>query len=157
MWGAGVCDAQHADAFLARDAVVRIDGAALDSAIDHICVVRESAGPRPADDNVAGVRHGVPDAAEEIMRQGLSSVSWSKVVVSWRSAHTVLPVAHNRLVALRRSGWRRSFEWIERAHEGRPIMRGLSQYLLGLEETWVQRCSEAESASHLESGASAQN
>ena len=157
MWGAGVCDAQHADAFLARDAVVRIDGAALDSANDHICVVRESAGPRPADDNAAGVRHGVPDAAEEIMRQGLSSVSWSKVVVSWRSAHTVLPVAHNRLVALRRSGWRRSFEWIERAHEGRPIMRGLSQYLLGLEETWVQRCSEAESASHLESGASAQN
>jgi hypothetical protein len=42
-------------------------------------------------------------------------------------------MAHNKLPALQREGWRRGMDMLERAHEGRPVMLHAAQYLLGLE------------------------
>ena len=66
------------------------------------------------------------------MRAGLEGCGWSKVGCAWASAGTATPVAHNKLPALRRpDGWRRGFEAIEGAHEGRPIMAHAAAYILG--------------------------
>jgi hypothetical protein len=43
-------------------------------------------------------------------------------------------MAHNKLPALQREGWRRGMDMLdERAHEGRPVMLHAAQDLLGLE------------------------
>jgi len=65
------------------------------------------------------------------MRRALERCGWSKVACSWRSATTAAPIAHNKLPALRREGWRRGFEALEGADEGRPVMVHAADYLLG--------------------------
>jgi len=44
------------------------------------------------------------------------------------------PLAHNKLAALRREGWRRGIEAVEAAHEGKPIMEHAARYILGTED-----------------------
>ncbi len=64
------------------------------------------------------------------MRAGLSTVSWSKVGVAFRSASTLTPLAHNKLPALRRDGWRRVFEWIEGTHEGQVVVEHAARFIV---------------------------
>jgi hypothetical protein len=47
--------------------------------------------------------------------------------VRWQAR--VLPLAHNKLPALRRGGWRRAFELIEQAHEGRDVMEHAAAFI----------------------------
>lgn len=71
---------------------------------------------------------------EQRMADAINSAGWSKVGVQFRSAGELFPVAHNKLAALRRDGWRRAFEVLEQAHEGRPVMEHAARYLLGEEK-----------------------
>ena len=65
------------------------------------------------------------------MRAGLEGCGWSKVGCAWASAGTATPVAHNKLPALRREGWRRAFEWVEQAQEGVPVMEDAARFVVG--------------------------
>ena len=39
-------------------------------------------------------------------------------------------MAHNKLPALRRDGWRRAFEWVEQAHEGEVVMEHAARFIV---------------------------
>lgn len=129
-WGAGVGDAWRMAAW--AEACEFCDSAVLAGEASGICGVRDVA-PRPpsaSEEEAAG--GGAADGWEEAMRAGLEGCGWSKVGCAWASAGTATPVAHNKLPALRRpDGWRRGFEAIEGAHEGRPIMAHAAAYILG--------------------------
>lgn len=121
-WGAGVYDARHADDFLQpADGLVFVEPRVWAGEVDGIAAVREA---------------GVSDAGggggpvQEAMVAGLNTCSWSKVAVSFRGASTALPVAHNRLPALRRDGWRKAFSVLEKTHLGVPIMSDVARYVL---------------------------
>lgn len=65
------------------------------------------------------------------MCSGLDACGWSKVGCAWRSAGTASPLAHNKLIALRRpEGWTRAFGAIEATSEGRSVMAHAAAYLL---------------------------
>ena len=68
---------------------------------------------------------------EEIMRTGLHAHAWSKVAVGFASTSAASPLAHNRLVALQRAGWKQGISrWVERAHEGAFVVRHCAEYLV---------------------------
>ena len=75
------------------------------------CVVGETCF---FDDECCGCGAENEKDLEEAMRAGLQSYDWSKVAVGFATANTIFPVAHNRLVALRREGWRQKVSRAER-------------------------------------------
>ena len=150
-WAAGIGDARLAQSFVQRgDATFRdervcagvADGVAViceqpGGAADAVDAVADTAVAVEATEAVVDAAIAAADATaaaageyEDQMRAGLSSVSWSKVGVGFRGASTLLPLAHNKLPALRRPGWRRVFEAIEQAHEGRELMDHCARYIL---------------------------
>lgn len=122
-WAAGVRDGALANEFTKRPSVQFRDDAVCRGAADGVAVVCEPPAEEPA-------RRGSGDDLEETMRRGLSSVQWSKVGVRFRNANTLLPMAHNKLPALRRDGWRRGFEWVEQAHEGEVVMEHAARFIV---------------------------
>ena len=124
-WAAGVGDATRAKYFYegAPD-LSFIDQSVCTGAADGVAVVRECAAEGGSGDQAGSAE------MEELMRRGLSSVGWSKVAVAFRGATTLTPLAHNKLPALRRPGWRRAFEWVEQAHEGRVVVEHAVRYIL---------------------------
>ena len=133
VWGAGCFDASRVAEFARRGSgqISFADPAVLDGSADGIGAIRDV--PGRTDENMVAPTHndGREGREEARMRRELESCGWTKVGVSFRTAGTFSPVAHNRLAALRRAGWRRVFAWIERAHEGRPVMEHCAQFLVG--------------------------
>lgn len=138
-WGAGIGDAARAAAFArGGEGCTFYDEAVLTGRSSGICAVRTAPQPQPSpaqpreeeSERQAHARLASTDP-EEAMRRALERCGWSKVACSWRSATTAAPIAHNKLPALRREGWRRGFEAIEGADEGRPVMVHAAGYLLG--------------------------
>lgn len=141
-WGWGVDDEQHARAFASRAGVAFTDDAVVDGRKDGIGVVCEARAeamrlPRRRrqsewidDENDDGGESG---GLEELMRSGLHAHGWSKVGIGFASATATSPLAHNRLVALRReAGWRQGFgEWVERTQEGAFVMADCAEYIAG--------------------------
>ena len=143
-WGCGIRDAQHARAF-ARSAGVRYsDEAVLDGMRDGIAVIRETRPVAPGrmrsprrrrqsewiDDDDFDPSWARTAGPEDSMRTGLHAHGWSKVAVSFHSATTLSPLAHNRLVALRRDGWKQAIsESLERTQEGTFVMTDCAEWL----------------------------
>ena len=69
---------------------------------------------------------------EERMAASLNKLSWRKVGVRFDSTSGPrLPLAHNKLAALRREGWRRALlERIEGTSEGAAVMEHAAELLL---------------------------
>ena len=128
-WGSGVNDATLASAFWGRSEGVRFRNEAVcRGTASGVAVVIDQ---RAKEDIVTvPMRADGADVYEERMRLGLSSVSWSKVGVAFVGATTLLPMAHNRLPALRREGWRRALEYVEQANQGVDVMEHAAQYIL---------------------------
>lgn len=122
-WSAGVGDAALSTRFTQRDDVSFRDASVCEGRADGVAVICEQAGF----DSDGGDRDLV---IEERMRRGLSSVSWSKCAVGFRGVSTLLPMAHNKLPALRRDGWRRAFEFVEQAHEGAGVMQHCAEFIV---------------------------
>ena len=108
-YGAGIGDGR-----LARRFVNRPDASYRD---ESVCK-GEASGVGVICEQRATIAGGEAGDYEEMMRSGLSTVSWEKVGVGFKGATTFTPLAHNKLPALRREGWRRAFEWVEKAYEG---------------------------------------
>ena len=123
-WAAGVGDGRLVARFAARRDVVFRDVEVCGGRADGIGVVCEQRQER-AEEGAEGAEW------EEEMRAGLSAVAWDKVGVSFRAAGTLTPLAHNKLPALRREGWRRAFEWVEQAQEGVPVMEDAARFVVG--------------------------
>ena len=70
------------------------------------------------------------DAVEAEMCNQLNTLEWSKVGVGFSGASSLMPLAHNKLAALQREGWRKIFESIEGAADGEPIMQHAAEYIL---------------------------
>ena len=124
-WGAGIGDAsKERAAELMRRCDRRsrafVDEAVLRGEASGIGLVYEE----PRSDEM-----GTGGDVEAAMSRALNACGWSKVFCAWQSA-AILPLAHNKLPALRREGWRRGFEVIERAGEGRVVMEHASRFLL---------------------------
>ena len=66
------------------------------------------------------------------MADGLNACGWRKVGVRFdTTAGPRLPLAHNKLAALRREGWRRALlERIEGTSEGAAVMEHAAELLL---------------------------
>ena len=123
-YAAGLGDARFAQAFTQRaDATYRAEAVCRGDA-DGVAIVCE---PEPLASSAFSSDEEAP--YEERMRRGLSSVRWQKVGVRFRGASTLLPMAHNKLPALRRQGWRRAFEFVEQAHEGEGVMEELGEWM----------------------------
>jgi len=60
----------------------------------------------------------------------LNALEWSKVGVGFSGVSSLMPLAHNKLAALQREGWRKVFESIEGAADGEPIMQHAAEYIL---------------------------
>ena len=130
-WAAGIGDGKLVEAFTSlEDATHRrlyLNDAVCQGECDGIGIIIDALLPASerADDDKEEM-----EGPEDIMARGLAACGpWSKVGVRFRSATTRLPMAHNRLAALRRPGWRRAFEFIEQAHRGQPIMEHCAQFI----------------------------
>jgi len=80
----------------------------------------------------ASMRAGenIDDAIEDEMCNQLNALEWSKVGVGFSGVSSLMPLAHNKLAALQREGWRKVFESIEGAADGEPIMQHAAEYIL---------------------------
>ena len=134
-WGAGIRDEQLASDFYStgRAGIDFVDRRVCDGDEDGIAVVCEVPAEHARGDELADATPPDDATLEEAMRRGLSACSWSKVAVSFRGATTASPLAHNRLPALRREGWRRPLQWVEQPQLGDPIMTHAARYILQLE------------------------
>ncbi|KAJ1446160.1 putative serine esterase-domain-containing protein [Pelagophyceae sp. CCMP2097] len=86
----------------------------------------------------AGKARGLPGGAgkatsgsyEQRIAHGLRRKMWRRLGISFDRA-AVVPLAHNKLAALRRFGWRsKLFSWIEQTEDGDEIMRLAATILL---------------------------
>ena len=130
-WAAGIGDGKLVEAFTSReDATHRrlyLNNAVCQGECDGVGIIIDALPPASdgADDD-----RGEMEGPAAIMARGLAACGpWSKVGVRFQSATTKLPMAHNRLAALRRPGWRRAFEFIEQAHRGKPIMEHCAKFI----------------------------
>ena len=141
-WGAGVGDGRRAEE-LARlllrptggqragegAAAAGVDEAALSGRADGLALVRQPGegllGPDGPEEWADG--GGGP---EDRMATELRSAGWSRVAVSFRSATTALPMAHNKLPALKRDGWRAAIALIEGADDGTPVMQHAARWIV---------------------------
>ena len=120
-YGAGIGDGR-----LARRFVNRPDASYRD---ESVCK-GEASGVGVICEQRATIAGGEAGDYEEMMRSGLSTVSWEKVGVGFKGATTFTPLAHNKLPALRREGWRRAFEWVEKAYEGTGVMEHCARFIV---------------------------
>lgn len=130
--------ARRAYAALNGDFMVPFDSALFTSAKPETLLNEvASSSPRGAtrvnciDENVVGFR-AFADAEDDSIASALDKLGWSKCVISlpWsQSPLDVLPLAHNKVVALERTGLRRMFASLEQTHVGRPVMDDLARWL----------------------------
>ncbi len=82
----------------------------------------------------AGWERDAP-SAEARMARGLGACGWSKVGCSFSSVMGAMapPLAHNRLAALRREGWRQGFGLLEQTELGEPFMEHAARFVLDRE------------------------
>lgn len=72
------------------------------------------------------------DAEDDCIASALDNLGWSKCVISLPlslSPVDALPLAHNKVVALERTGIRRIFASLEQTQVGRPVMDDLARWL----------------------------
>ena len=133
-WAAGVNDGALAKTYLDRPGASFRDDLVCRGLEDGVAAVWEgdAAPPPPSPPPpLEGPAEAEEVTYEERMRCGLEQCGpWSKAAVAFRTATTLTPFAHNRLVALRREGWRRGFEFIEQAHVGERVCAHCAQYIL---------------------------
>eukprot|EP00967_Tisochrysis_lutea_P063263 scaffold81534_cov31-Tisochrysis_lutea.AAC.2 len=129
-WSAGFRDSQLARQFAQARGVHFIDEDVLNGLRDGIAVMKEEP---PVDASILKPVDQMDGTSEEKMAAAINAVGWSKVAIAFRSVGTFKPMAHNKLPALRRDGWRRGFEAIEGAQEGRPVMWHAARFLLELD------------------------
>lgn len=145
-WGEGYRDESMARRF--AELACRRGGACVDEAVlrgdvDGIAVVAEYVEQPaheldPPSKRAPGRPGSVPRMTAD-MSARLNAAGWSKVAVSFRSASTPMPLAHNRIAALRREGWRQLFEMVERTGQGRPIMDHAAAYIVGVRSSEIFR------------------
>lgn len=128
-WTFGFRDSHLAHNFARAPGVRFVDESVLSGSRDGIAVVKEDS-PAGLDVRLSQV---VAETREGRMAASINALGWSKVGVIFRSAGRLSPLAHNRLPALRRDGWRRGIDALEQVHQGRPVMLHAAQYLLGLD------------------------
>ena len=133
-WGAGVADSWRMRNILERvgpTSLVQSDERVLAGEADGIGVVwargESDDGTRP---EMAQPRGVDGDEIEVEMCRQLNQLEWSKVGVSFSGISSLLPLGHNKLAALKRTGWRKVFEKIEGAPDGEPIMRHAAEFIL---------------------------
>mmetsp|Transcript_56761 Transcript_56761/g.130342 ORF Transcript_56761/g.130342 Transcript_56761/m.130342 type:complete len:374 (-) Transcript_56761:188-1309(-) len=125
-WGAGIGDERAAKQFIHRPCSVTVDTGILGGRGSGVGMLLDVA----PSSSIATPQNG---DLEGVMAVQLNSCGWTKVVCRFQGASTWMPMAHNKLAALRREGWRRVFEWIEQAHEGAPVMQHLANFIIGVE------------------------
>lgn len=79
---------------------------------------------------------------EEIMARALEDLGWSRCLITLPRTHTILdllPLSHNKVVALERSGIKRAFSVFEQTSVGQPVMDNLA--------TWISRVAAETSSS----------
>jgi hypothetical protein len=127
-WSFGFRDHHLAHHFARAPGVLFVDEQVLSGARDGIAVVKEEL-PAALDVSLGQIQSDTPEGR---MAASIHSLGWSKVAVAFRSAGLLSPLAHNKLPALRRDGWRRGIDALEQVHQGRPVMWHAAQYLLGV-------------------------
>mmetsp|Transcript_60500 Transcript_60500/g.140922 ORF Transcript_60500/g.140922 Transcript_60500/m.140922 type:complete len:174 (-) Transcript_60500:29-550(-) len=123
-WGAGFFDESAANAFLKRPDVQVLDSCALRRGCNGLAAVRRVESCRGGT-----VQQRAED--EKAMAASLDACGWSKYAVTFRSTGTWFPMAHNKIAALRREGWRRwAFSWLEGTSDGDSLMGHIADAVL---------------------------
>lgn len=90
------------------------------------------------------VRRPLRRADDEAIASALDSLGWSKCVIALPrdtgSILDVLPLAHNKVVALERSGVKRILAPFERTDDGKPAMDDLARWLWQVVSTAEASC-----------------
>ena len=69
---------------------------------------------------------------EEMIASALDNLGWSKCLITLPRTHTILdllPLSHNKVVALERSGVKRAFSVFEQTAVGQPVMDDLARWI----------------------------
>eukprot|EP00929_Paragymnodinium_shiwhaense_P056598 TRINITY_DN2832_c2_g1_i1.p1 TRINITY_DN2832_c2_g1~~TRINITY_DN2832_c2_g1_i1.p1 ORF type:complete len:227 (-),score=17.51 TRINITY_DN2832_c2_g1_i1:1184-1864(-) len=127
-WGAGIADEQSAARFLKQPGV---------TIIDETVISRKSSGlaarkdvPRTARSPDEPADQELDDQLEAVMGDQLDSLGWTKFAVGFNVAGTLFPMAHNKIAALRRQGWRKwAFSWLEGTSDGDDLMLEMARYI----------------------------
>ena len=131
-WASGINDARLMSKMLNRPDASFRDDLVIRGLDDGVAAVwEEDASDSGRSGGGATTTVSVEEGYEERMRRNLEECApWSKAAVSFRTATTLTPMAHNRIVALRREGWRRGFEYLEQAHVGESVCQHCARYIL---------------------------
>merc|ERR1712232_526880 len=79
----------------------------------------------------AGARATDGGSLEAAMAAELEACGWSKFAVAFQNTGTWFPMAHNKIAAVRRDGWRRiAFSWLEGTEEGDELMGHIADCIL---------------------------
>eukprot|EP00933_Yihiella_yeosuensis_P068822 TRINITY_DN747_c1_g1_i3.p1 TRINITY_DN747_c1_g1~~TRINITY_DN747_c1_g1_i3.p1 ORF type:complete len:436 (+),score=115.25 TRINITY_DN747_c1_g1_i3:187-1308(+) len=131
-WGSGFQDEAMIEDFVKRSGATVLDESVLQRRQDGVAAQVDT-GSAPA------VGGGAPAAtsatsgngdAEIEMAKCLSACGWKKFAVGFANASTLFPMAHNKIAALSRDGWRKAaFSWIEGAEDGCKLMLHIANYI----------------------------
>mmetsp|Transcript_50955 Transcript_50955/g.159787 ORF Transcript_50955/g.159787 Transcript_50955/m.159787 type:complete len:382 (+) Transcript_50955:49-1194(+) len=130
-WGPGFSDEQNVESFLARPGVEVLSQPVLQRDADGLAA-RLQAPAADANREAEGeAAAGDGSSAEAAMATSLEACGWSKFAVAFRGTGTWFPMAHNKIAALRREGWRRyAFSWLEGTEDGDELMGHMADYIL---------------------------
>ncbi|CAK0839607.1 unnamed protein product [Prorocentrum cordatum] len=127
-WGAGLADEGRARGFAERGGAEPV-AEAMQRRRDGVAVRLRAARPvAPASPQPAGAE----EQEEVSMARELEACGWDKFAVAFSETGSLFPMAHNKIAALSREGWRQIlFSWLERTWQGEELMDDIASYVLG--------------------------
>eukprot|EP00445_Apocalathium_hangoei_P063440 CAMPEP_0204109966 /NCGR_PEP_ID=MMETSP0361-20130328/1611_1 /ASSEMBLY_ACC=CAM_ASM_000343 /TAXON_ID=268821 /ORGANISM="Scrippsiella Hangoei, Strain SHTV-5" /LENGTH=494 /DNA_ID=CAMNT_0051059813 /DNA_START=87 /DNA_END=1567 /DNA_ORIENTATION=+ len=131
-WGSGLLDEQSVSTLLRRPGIEVVDREVLERKSDGIALRWDVAASASDAASVRAMDDDDREAAQEVeMAANLERCGWSKFAVGFRSTGTFFPMAHNKLAAVERSGWRKwAFSWLEGTTDGDSLMGEIAAYIL---------------------------